>query len=1045
MDNETKISARDKLFRQLKPHCVKLNQLALFSVGSSPNDYEAFINTIEELLVVVEKNCQQTVNGFDHKLADYVFYPISQILRRKEKITDRLLELTIKCVKIILQHGWRESITLELAKQLLILLTFMAGGKPSRESILAPEEVLLEALGALAALFNAIKNTEKGPATLKEAEVVLALGSCVSVILDAIVEGPSGQIQLGALSALDAAWHCIQDQELLSKFLPGVVSTLTKCLMPSTKIRRQRRVLVRALEVLCYVLTSILNDIITRKVNSSQKCLQVSSKGDSHVEVLTAEWLKVTSEQIRLALLNIVKLRSHEAVEVRNALNNLCITLLDECHYTLSNSSQVLVETCMSLHKIDSSKKLHERNTNLTDLAFIHTDLIDLIKEIAHNWVISLPKVMQTNDDTTKIALIRNLSMTQELLSELHLKSTVLDEAFIKSLRDCITVIIDPLNPSSKPVQETNDDLSSQVISTFTAPNSKSMTFQPIIMPHENQKKIRENFMTFIHSLSVRDSYVQLADEMLEYARYASGSSVLSSYWLAFQILKLMVKNKEVDDLLNTSSFISSAHSYESLEQELYVFSLSLICKNNHNVDYEMMDWRLQAIALEMVADFAHRMGHGFRTELVDTLYPVVQFLGSPISKLREHAITCLNIFSHSCGYNDSSTLIIQNVDYMVNAISLQLNTFNIVPQGPQVLIMMIRLAGPSLLPYLDDIVESIFAALANYHGYPKLVGILFSVLAEIVVSVSSIPLYEHEKGIKHREISHRKRQELLPPLTINQIIDSFLSTTTLLDSLDPEEILSPEPFPHTPWKSQESSSAFDNEMESELDHTPEKNQIEKLAASSENKTYKMLHSIAQLCQYYLTSSSPILRARLLGLLDKSVAALCSEEDQFLPLVNDIWPVVIKRVYDPESFVCIAACDFIATLCRCSGDFLATRISVEWSNILKLANATTSNVSIEKKRYGTSGKFTQSSQVWEALQRMFVAIINFVGIQDTMFDDLLVLFGSIGWENEDINNAMENVNMDAMWLASLTRGCIKAPATPVLDDYKFIKYNIYLT
>lgn len=1044
MDNETKSCARDRLFRQLKPYCVKLNQLALFSVGNSPNDFEALINATQELLVVIETSCQQTENGFDHKLADYVFYPISQILRRREKITDRLLELTIKCVKIILQNGWKESITLELAKQLLILLTFMAGGKPSQRSIQASEEVLFEALGALAALFHALKNTERGPATLKEAEVVLALGSCLTVILDAIAEGPTGKIQLEALLALDAAWHCIQDQAILSKFLPGVVSTLTKCLIPSTKVRRQRRVLVRALEVLRFILTSILNDVSTRKVNASQKCLQVLSASDSHDGALTAEWVKLTSEQLRLALLNIVKLRSHEAVEVQKALNNLCITLLDECHYTLSNSSQILVETCMSLHEIDSSKKLHERNTNLTDLAFIHTDLIDMIKETAHNWVISLPTVIQTNDETAKITLLKNLSLTQELLLDLHVKSTVLEEAFLKSLRDCITVIIDPLTPSSKIVQETNENLNSQVISSFSAPNSKSMTFQPIIMPHENQKRIRENFMTLIHSLSARDSHIQLADEMLEYARYASGPSLLSSYWLAFQILKLMAKNKEIDDLLNTSLITSSTHSYESLEQELYAFSLSLLCKNNHNVDHEMMDWRLQAIALEMVADFAHRMGYSFRAELVDTLYPVVQLLGSPISQLREHAITCLNIFSHSCGYNDSSTLIIKNVDYMVNAISLQLNTFNIAPQGPQVLIMMIRLAGPSILTYLDDIVESIFAALANYHGYPKLVGILFSVLAEIVVSISSIPHQQHEKSTKQFQISHR-RQELPKPLTINHIIDSYLSTTPLLDSLDPEEILSPEPFPHTPWKSSESPSAHDNEIESELDHTQEKNQIDKLASSSENKIYKMLHSIAQLCQYYLTSSSPILRARLLGLLDTSVATLSFHEDQFLPLVNDIWPVVIKRLFDPESFVCIATCDFIGTLCSCTGDFLATRISVEWSDILKLAKKTKIIVSNEKKRYGSSGKFTQSSQVWEALLKMFVAIINFVGIQDMMFDDLLELFDSIGWEREDIKDAMESVNTDAMWLARLNKGCIRVPATPSLDDFKFLTYNTYLS
>ncbi|KHJ35774.1 putative heat repeat protein [Erysiphe necator] len=1030
MDNETHKSARDKLFRELKPYCVKLNQLAFLNTGSLKN-HDALINTTAELSIILEKNCAPTENGFDHNLADYVFYPLSQILQRREKTTDRLLELTIKCVKIILQYGWRQSIALELAKQLLILLTFMARGQPAKESSLASEEILFEALGALAALFQAVENTDKGPASFKEPKVILALGFCVTTILDSIAESYTAKLQLEALSALDAVWHCIQSNEILSKFLPGVVSTLTKCLTPSTKIRRPRRVLVRALEVLRYVLTSTLNDLSTRKVKTSQKCLKILSTSDSHQEVLTDEWLKVTSEQLRLALINIIKLRSHEAVEVQRALNSLCIALLDECHDTLSNSHQILVETCMSLYGIDSDNQLYNRKTNLTDLAFIYTNLIDLIQETAHNWMISLPKIMQTSDDTAKISLIKKLSMTQELFSCLHLRSNFLDEVFLKSLRDCITVTIDPLIPS-KSLQETNDNLNSQAVSNFIMPNTNSMTFRPIIMPLENQKKIRENFMRLVNNLSPRESHVQLADEMLEYTRSASGSSLLSSYWLSFQILKSMTKNEEFDDLLNTTCLMSSNCQQESLEQELYSFSLSLLCKNDAN--HEMMDWRLPAVALEMIAYFALRMGHTFRTELVDTLYPVVQLLGSPSSELREHAITCLNIFSHACGYNDSSALIIQNVDYMVNAISLQLNTFNIAPQGPQVLIMMIRLSGPSILPFLDDTVDSIFAALANYHGYQKLVGILFSVLAEIV-SVSSKS--HQNQGIK-RQISHQK--QLPPVITIKQIIDSYITITTPLTPLESEEILPHEPFPHASWKSIESTPE-DEEMELEHDHPTDKTQMENQTHSYEKKTFQMLLSIARLCQYYLTSSSPILRARLLDLLKISINALYSDEDQFLPLINDIWPVVIKRLYDPESFICIAACDLIAELCRCAGDFLATRISVEWSDILKLAHAKKLNVISEKKRYGSNVKFTQSSQVWEALLRMLTAILKFVNIQDVMFDDLLELFGSITWEREDINNALTQLNAEAVWLAMLISGCIRAPTTPELDGYIYVNYK----
>ncbi len=55
---------------------------------------------------------------------------------------------------------------------------------------------------------------------------------------------------------------------------------------------------------------------------------------------------------------------------------------------------------------------------------------------------------------------------------------------------------------------------------------------------------------------------------------------------------------------------------------------------------------------------------------------------------------------------------------------------------------MMINLAGPSLLPFLDDLIESIFVVLESFHGYKKLVELLFTALKAVVdqgVNVASI------------------------------------------------------------------------------------------------------------------------------------------------------------------------------------------------------------------------------------------------------------------------------------------------------------------
>jgi hypothetical protein len=69
----------------------------------------------------------------------------------------------------------------------------------------------------------------------------------------------------------------------------------------------------------------------------------------------------------------------------------------------------------------------------------------------------------------------------------------------------------------------------------------------------------------------------------------------------------------------------------------------------------------------------------------------------------------------------------------MVNAVSLKLNVFDLSPQTPVVLKMMLKLVGPKLVPHLDDLVVSIFSILDGFHEYERLCEELFLVLGIIV------------------------------------------------------------------------------------------------------------------------------------------------------------------------------------------------------------------------------------------------------------------------------------------------------------------------
>ncbi|KAG9243337.1 armadillo-type protein [Calycina marina] len=1018
MDSRAR-TTRNELFQELKPRCIELSQLALKSDGS-PTSSKSLVQSTKKLLAVLRGKCERTDGVFDEKLADYVFFPLSQILQKNKKYTDSLSEVTIKCLAILLQYGWRKAIALDLAKQLLMLLTFVAGGVPGQAAELVPEELMVDAFVSLTALLRDLSHTPGGASCLVETATIPALGHCVAVMLDGITKGPSANAQIQALSALGAVWRCVKDLQTLSTFIPATISALTKCLMPSTGSRRSKKTIVTALEVLEHVLVTILSDIRTRTMTDEGKSTNTEPKN------LTKAWLKATTGQIKLALSNIIRLRRHDSEEVRNALNKMCLTILDQCHDTFSESAPMLIETCMTLGSIDGEEG--PGNTSLIDLATIHSDLGELIKTTIYNWVTSLPRIMQSNDETAKHIALNQLSQAQKLVTDLKLDSSILEDALVNSLRDSVTVSVEQsIVTVAKGVQEAEFDLDSQAAISLVSEKASSTYFRPIVMPEQSRKDTRIQLAQLLNTVGTREAKIKMSSEMLEYARGgSSGASLLSALWLSAQLLKSATyQSQDMDDFF--SSAVTSSDEQEIVNQELFYLSLSTL--SNADMD---TDWRLQAIALEIVASTAESMKEGFRAELVDSLYPIAQLLGSPAPQLREHAITCLNIVSSSCGYPDASELIIDNVDYMVNAVSLRLNTFDISPQTPQVLIMMIRLTGPKLLLYLDDVVGSIFAALDNFHGYPRLVEVLFSVLSEIVSvgSKSNTLLPDIE------QISHLK---MPPPMPT---IDYIIALITRKPSIDDEEPLTHEAVPQKPWKS--AKALLDEAQSPPEEDEAEADQPIEIAKPPPTKTFTMLQNITRLGQHYLTNPSPILRAKLLTLISTAASSLQNDEDAFLPLVNDIWPVVIARLYDDEPFVAIRAAETISAICRAAGDFLASRIADEAPALLRQARRARERFESEEKRGTERGKYGEGSKMWDAMIKLMIAVVGFVKVDEDVFDEVVEVLSSVVMR-KGVREVLEAINADAVWLKVYAMGREERERKlekPVVDGFVFAELEV---
>lgn len=1061
METTPAAKERNELFQKLKPCCVQVSQLAIREAGD-PKSHRQVLQLVDQILDILNQQISTNPLALDEKLAEYVFFPLHHIFRQLERYPMSVVEDCVKILTILIVHGWKTKISAKLVQQIFSFLIFIIDGVPGSQKRDIPEETVLEAFRAETALLTTAGSSPVAAAGLSEPESIPALGHGITVMLDGVAEGASAEIQHEALRSLEAVYGAIKEHAALASFLPGTISSLAKVL--SKPSRYKKLVLARCLGTVRVVLTRVLSDMRTRSI------LAKESESQSHEDkskVLSPAWLKATVAQVQVALSVMMKLRTHEAVEVREALGRLCVALLDECHTTLANCTNILVETSVILDKGPDEDSMTE--TNLRYLINIYPELGESVKSTVYNWMSSLPRLVQASDEKVKEQAVYNLTKGIELLRSLRIESSTLDDSISSTLRESLMAVV-----SASKEQQTNTGNRVLLLddgSPASAAPSQS-DFQPVILGHEGQRRLKSEIMDLARTVASTSQHTKIAANMLDCVRESASLSQLTAYWLCFELVKAShAASKDTDALFDLSAFTDQSDDINQVFDELYDFSVQVL---DSHTETAQVDWRLEAIALEIMAYAAHRSGENFRPELVDVLFPVATFLGSENANLQQHAITTLNSIALSCRYSSVSELIIDNVDYMVNSVSLRLNTLDISPASTQVLRMMVRLAGPRLVPFLDDVVESMFAALENYHGYTSFVESLFSVLKEIVDQASQADgrlLTEAEMS----SINHKKKAEEMENL---DMLLEFLDRRKEREERDRAEMEGLEPtggHPGIPWTSglaqgqDEQDGGQDQEMP-----PPEEEK------KPNSPTYQLLQRVASLTQHYLTSPTPTLRRSLLELVTTASSVLAADQDAFLPLVNAIWPVVIARLHDPETFVVVEACEALSGLCKAAGDFLSTRWKTEWwdglgnwcRKVKQQASGSKARTSVPLKSSlsqslpvreimipgrseddgfhvtkhsmgqqvsggGGLGQYASPIRTWEAVVKLLTAIVSYVRVEDDMFDEILELLAEAMERDRDVRDALEVINADAVWVVRYERGLVEWRPAPVMEGVVF--------
>lgn len=899
---------------QLRGPCVELSSVSLRFRGrqATTADVQRALEPVHNVLSDLGRK-----EELDEKLAEYSFFPLTHIFNETQRVSARCLELAVNCLQILVTKGWRRHLSPQMGKQLIILLTLIVGGPPQEEQKTQPAELAISGFDCLSSVFNVLEGREAERTIFHEIGTATVVDRTVYVLLEGIVDDRSDDVCIAAAEALRILYLRISDRVVLASMMPRTVSTLTKVLKPTTQKRRSYRLLVVCLQILTHLLKTVLNDRVAAEEQQDERL------------VLDESWLRATATQIKLALANVTQIRRHERAEVRDAMLELCVMVIEDCQSTLQESLPMMVETLVVLSE-DSPNTAY---TTLKHLAITYPVVLDSLKESLHSWITSFPRSMKSNDETVKQHGIRQISTAFQVLSEVQSNSDILTTSLASGLCDSVAAAAD--HSSLQGPADLSLDVNQNVKSAFP----------PVLLEHRSQQQTLSDLQSMIARLNVSDFGEEITRSIINQMH---GSNSIAPFWLALTFLKN--DSLGFDDFI-VSDYDNSLSSKAGMIEELYCISLPVL---NESLDASQ-DWRVSALALEAVALQAQQLGEVFRPELMDALYPTLQFLASGNPGLQRHAMTCLNILADSCKYPDVSSMIIDNVDYLVNSVGLKLNTFDVSPYPPQVLLMMVKLCGARLIPYLDDLVDAIFGILNLYHGYPKLVEMMFKTLAAIVEEGTKGPsllaITDSDKPVDHRKAPYERLQ-------MATLIEDIAARANRAEENDADKV----PHPKRPWAETEPQPEYQpdptdltellNRDEEEDDELPPAEPEEKPLS----KSHSLLIHIVKSIPAHLSSPSPFLRRSLLSILNQVLPILAHNENSFLPLINDLWPAVVSKItflsdppatfnpdlssspsstpsttaHQEETYVITTALETIETIAHSAGDFLASRIESEY-------------------------------------------------------------------------------------------------------------------
>lgn len=305
------------LFQEVKPICVELSLKAVLPRGELKLNSPQISRLLKQLVATLKDHYylhnEKTLYILTPKIADYVFFPISCLLKSPDVLDESITTSILQAIRFLIDHCWATGDMDIMADQMLPLVLFLVQGNKLDTGSFESQKTVIDCISSLMR-HSLMEYFSENPRRL------LWLGACITLNLDIMesVGKVKGHDETALVNEILVSLRYLLSRNMsgaqTSEVFPGVSSRVIKFATSTSGLHVD--VYINILKLLQAIIISVLNDealgatlVNENDTNIESIKLTLDALETNNVPItftneskLPKGWHKATSEQLLLLL-----------------------------------------------------------------------------------------------------------------------------------------------------------------------------------------------------------------------------------------------------------------------------------------------------------------------------------------------------------------------------------------------------------------------------------------------------------------------------------------------------------------------------------------------------------------------------------------------------------------------------------------------------------------------------------------------------------------------------------------------------------------------